>query len=147
MIFGPAHTFTATVLSSLADSYHALDRFAEAEPHYRRSLAIYEMPHGPGPRWPAPNLEELLEWLDAFDLAAGVQGVDPLLYWRSAVVPGMGPGFWRSTVITVGRPAQEHLLARVLGNYAALMRKTGRGAEADKLEARARAIRAKTGKN
>ncbi len=34
-------------------------------------------------------------------------------------------------------------MAKALLNYAALLRKTGRSAEASKLEARARAIRAK----
>ena len=41
----------------------------------------------------------------------------------------------------------EHLqLAKSLANYAALLRKTERGAEATKMEARAKAIRAKHAK-
>ncbi len=66
----------------------AQGRYAEAEPHFKRSLAIFEMALGAAHPNVATNLE----------------------------------------------------------NYSALLRETGRGSEAVKLEARARAIRAKRAK-
>jgi tetratricopeptide (TPR) repeat protein len=70
------------------DSYQALGRYGEAEPLYRRSLAILEKALGPKHPSVATNLE----------------------------------------------------------NYAAMLRETGRTAEADKMEARAKAIRVKRAK-
>ena len=40
--FGPDHPTTAQRLSSLASLYHDLGRHSEAEPLYRRAVAIYE---------------------------------------------------------------------------------------------------------
>ncbi len=76
------------MLNNLALLYKAQGRYAEAEPLYKRSLAIDEKALGP-----------------------------------------------------------EHpAVATSLENYAALLRKTGRGAEAENKEARAKAIRAKHAK-
>ncbi len=72
-------------LNNLAGLYHRQGRYADAEPLYKRSLAIVEEALGP-----------------------------------------MHPDF-----------------AQSLENYAALLRKTGRDAEAARMETRAKAIRAK----
>ncbi len=75
----------AASLGGVAALYHAQGRYAEAEPLYQRSLAIWEKALGP-----------------------------------------------------------EHPdVATSLENYAALLRETARANEAEKLEARAEAIRAK----
>ncbi len=75
----------AQTLNNLAALYYTKGKYVEAEPLYKRALAIVEKALGP-----------------------------------------------------------EHpYVAKILANYAALLRKTGRGTEASKLEARAKAIRAK----
>ncbi len=76
----------ATGLNNLALLYETQGRYAEAEPHYKRALAIYEKALGP-----------------------------------------------------------EHPhVAQSLENYAALLRQTARADEAERMEARAKAIRAKS---
>ena len=77
----------ATSLNNLASLYHAQGNYAQAEPLYRRALAILTKAVGPE----HPNV------------------------------------------------------ATMLGNYADLLRKMDRDSEAEKMEARAQAIRAKHG--
>ena len=82
---GSEHLVVAFSLNHLAELYLIQGNYAEAEPLYKRSLAIEEK--------------------------------------------GLGP---------------EHLnVAQILENYAVVLRGTGRGAEAAKMEARAKTIRAK----
>ncbi len=57
------------------------------------------------------------------------------------------PPYRRSLAILETALGPEHPnVAQGLENYAALLRETGRAAEADKMEARAKAIRAKRAK-
>ncbi len=86
--FGPQDPRLATTLNNLAALYQAQGKYAEAEPPFKRALAIFEQALGPE----HPHVGTALE------------------------------------------------------NYAALLRKTRRRSEATKMEARAKAIRAKHAK-
>jgi len=44
---GPKHRDITTALNNLASHYYAQDRYADAEPLYKRSLAIREKALGP----------------------------------------------------------------------------------------------------
>ena len=66
------------------------------------------------------------------------------LYWTQGKYAEAEPLFKRSLATVEKALGPEHpLVAQSLENYAALLRRTGRSAEAAKLEARAKAIRAK----
>ncbi len=54
---GPAHPEVATSLNNLAALYAAQGRYAEAEPLYKRALAIREKALGPA----HPNVADSLE--------------------------------------------------------------------------------------
>jgi hypothetical protein len=44
---GPDHTDVAVSLNNLAGLYKTQERYADAEPLYKRSLVIWEKAHGP----------------------------------------------------------------------------------------------------
>ncbi len=54
--FGPQYPRLAMSLNNLAALYHAQGRYAEAEPHYKRSQAIWEKTLGPDHPHVATNL-------------------------------------------------------------------------------------------
>ena len=56
---GPDHPDVATSLNNLAWLYHAQGRYAEAEPLYKRSLAIVENALGPDHPHVAASLSSL----------------------------------------------------------------------------------------
>ncbi len=106
---------------------YAQGRFAEAEPLFKRALAIREEALGPEHPAVAINLNNLA-----------------LLYWSQGKYAEAEPLYKRSLAILEKALGPEHLqVAWGLENYAALLRKTGRGTEATEMEARAKAIRAK----
>ncbi len=99
---------------------------AQAEPLYKRSLAIWEKALGPE----HPHVAASLGNLAGLYQAQGKYAKAEPLYKRSLAIDekALGP---------------EHpYVAQSLENYADLLRETGRGAEAAKMEARAKAIRA-----
>ena len=114
-------------LNNLARLYHAQGRYVEAEPLYKRALAIKEKALRP---------EHLRVAASLLGLAALYQAQD-----RYAEAE---PLFKRALAIMEKALGQEHPhLATSLENYAPLLRNTGRTTEATKMELRAKAIRAK----
>ena len=122
----PEHPL-ATSLNNLALLYGAQGKYAEAEPLYRRALAIREKALGAE----HPDVAIAFNNLATLYRAQGKYAQAEPLYRRSLAIKekALGP---------------EHpSVATTLENYAALLRKMNRDDEADKLEARAKAIRAK----
>ncbi len=119
---GNAHVLTAQSLNNLALLYAAQGDAAAAEPLYTQALAILEAAA------PAPQSGE------------PTPGVQP---------PGSQPGDPRGADPRSDDPRsgdpRSGELGRVLDNYAALLHDTGRDLEAEKLEARARALHAGNG--
>jgi tetratricopeptide (TPR) repeat protein len=114
----------ATTLDNLAVVLASQEKFEEAEPLYRRSLALRE-------RVTLASLNNLAMVLEGnnHDIAAERQ-------WKLAVTVG------DKLPILAGDPPgkDSELLAKTLQNYAALLRKMKREAEAKKMEARAKAL-------
>ncbi len=128
--FGPQDPRLAKSLNSLAGFYQARGEYAEAEPLYKRALAIVERALGPE----HPNVATALS-----DLAG--------LYYARGKYAKAGRLVWRALAIYEKTLGPEHPnVATGLENYAALLRKTGRDIEAARMETRARAIRAKHAK-
>ena len=125
--FGLDHPTTATLLDNLAALYHAQGRYAEAEPLHKRSLAIREKALGH----------------EAPDVAKSVNNL-ALLYRVQGKYPEAEPDDMRLLLEIEKALGPEHpLLAQSLEHYAEVLRETGRDTAAEKLEARAKAIRAK----
>jgi tetratricopeptide (TPR) repeat protein len=117
----------ATDLNNLAGLYHAQGKYAEAEPLYKRTLAIREMALGPEHPQTALSFNNLA-----------------LLYFNQGRYAEAEPLYKRALAIKEKALRPEHPnVATTLENYAALLRQTGRSAEATEMEARAEAIRAK----
>lgn len=128
--FGPDDVRLAASLNNLALLYEARARDAEAEPFYKRSLAIDEKALGPEHPDVATSLNNLALIYDA----QGRYGEAEPLYKRALAI-------WEKAL------GPEHPdVAKSLANHAALLRETDRDAEAEMLEARAKAIRAKHAK-
>ena len=125
--FGPQDPRLATSLNNLAALYRAQGKYAQAEPLYRRSLAIREKALGPE----HPDVAGSLNNLAALYRAQGKYAEAEPFYRRSLTI-------WEKAL------GPEHpAVAQSLENYAALLRKMGREEEAAEMEARAKAIRDK----
>ncbi len=125
--FGPQDPRLATSLNNLALLYKTQGKYGEAEPLYKRTLAIFEKALGPEHPHVATNLNNLAE-----------------LYRAQGKYAEAEPFFKQSLAIREKVLGPEHpRVAASLANYAALLRETGRTTEAAKMEARAKAIRAK----
>ena len=125
--FGSNDPRLATTLDDLAEVYHAQGKDAEAEPLYKRSLAISEKNHGRTHPEVAASLDNLADLY----AAEGKDAEAEPLYKRSLVI-------WERTL------GREHAhVAISLEKYATLLRRMNREAEAAALEARVKAIRAK----
>ena len=124
--FGPEDPRLAMSLNNLAELYRAQGRYGEAEPLYRRSLAIWEKALGPEHPDVATSLNNLA-----------------LLYDAQGRYPEAEPLYRRALAIREKALGPEHPdMAQSLENYAGLLRATGREVEAAEMEARAKAIRA-----
>ena len=121
---GPDHRLVASRLDDLAMLYQSLGRYADAEPLYTRELAILEKNH-------SEDLDRFFNDLALFYEAQGREGPAEEFY-RKALA-------W--TQSTYGRSSRR--LAPTLENYASLLRRLGRTAEAEPLEARARVLTAR----
>ena len=111
----------------LAWLYQGQGRYAEAESLYKQSLVIFEKALGPE----HPDVAQSLNNLGELYRAQGKYSKAEPLYKRSLAI-------WEKAL------GPEHPnMAQGLENYAALLRKTNREAEATRMEARAKAIRAK----
>jgi tetratricopeptide (TPR) repeat protein len=125
--FGLEDPRLATSLNGLAETYRAQGHYAEAEPLYKRSLAIREKTLGPE----HPDVATSLNNLAGIYKVQGHYAEAEPLYQRSLAIyeKALGP---------------EHPdVATSLENYAYLLRATGRSADAVYMEVRAKAIRAK----
>ncbi len=124
--FGPQDPRLATSLNNLAGLYHQQGKYNEAEPLYKRSLAIVEKALGhehPHVATSLNNLAELYRFQGKFVDAEQ-------LYKRSLAIREKALG-----------PAHPQV-ATSLENYAMLLRKTNREVEAARMEAHAETIRA-----
>ena len=125
--FGLALPEAARLLNQAAYYLKERARYAEAEPLYRRALAICEQVLGPEHPHTALSLNNLA-----------------LLYHAQGRYAEAEPLYRRALAICEQALGPEHPdTATVLENYAALLRATGRDAEAADMEARAQAIRAR----
>ena len=123
--FGPQDPRLATSLNNLAELYRLQGKFVDAEPLYKRSLAIREKALGPEHPRVAGSLNNL----------AG-------LYYQQGKYNEAEPLYKRSLAIWEKALGSEHPhVATSLENYAMLLRKTNREVEAARMEAHAEAIR------
>ncbi len=167
--FGPQDPRLATSLNDLGEVYRLQGKYAEAEPLYKRSLAIKEKALGPDHPRVATSLNNLglvyhargryaeAEPLHKRALAIREKALGPEhpsvatslnnlagLYETQGKHTEAEPLYKRSLAIGEKALGPEHPnVATSLENHAILLRKIGRGAEAAKMEARAKAIRAK----
>jgi CHAT domain-containing protein/Tfp pilus assembly protein PilF len=124
---GPSHPSVATSLNNLAALYGAQSRYADAEPLYKRALAIYEKALGPD----HPNLATSLNNLAELYRAQGRYADAEPLYKRAVAnrEKALGP---------------DHAdVGNSLNNLAILYYSQGRYADAEPLYKRALAIREK----
>jgi len=130
-ILGPDHPDAATSLNNLADLYRGQREYAQAEPLYQRSLSIREKALGPN----HPDVASTLNSLAELYIAQGkYAAAEPLLKRALAIwEKALGPD----------HPNLAISLEISLKDYAELLMKTDRAAEAAKLVAHANAIRAK----
>ena len=111
----------------LGSLYQAQGKYAQAEPRYRRALAIIEKALGPE----HPDVATVLDSL------AG-------LYEAQGKYLQAEPRYRRALAILEKALGPEHPdVAPVLENFAGFLRKTNRAAVARDMEARARIIKAK----
>ncbi len=120
---GPEHPDVAATLNNLAAVYGAQGSYAEAQPLLERALAIREKTLGAEHVLTAQSLNNLA-----------------LLYAAEGRADAAEPLYRRAIAILEKDPGAAADLRRTLQNCAALLRDTGRDAEAEELEARARRI-------
>ena len=125
--FGPDDPRLAMSLNNLAGLYDNQGKYAEAEPLYKRLLAIDEKALGP----------------EHPDVAASLNNL-ALLYYNQGKYAEAEPLHKRALAIKEKTLGPDHpRVATSLENYTALLRETNREAEAARMEARAKTIRAK----
>ena len=125
--FGEHDSRLALSHLALGRVYQELGHYTQAEPIYKRGLAIQEKALGPEHPKVATSLNNL-----------------GFLYEEQGKYTLAEPPYQRALAIYEKSLGSEHLqVAQGLGNYADLLRKMDRDAEAEKMEARAEAIRAK----
>ena len=167
--FGPDEVRLATSLNELGLVYDAQGRYAEAEPLYQRSMAIWEKALGPD----HPDVGQSLNYLGLLYFGQGRYAEAEPLYQRALAIwekvlgpehPDVAYSLNNLAILyqVQGRyeEAETHFVwvlairedalgldhpsvAASLEDYAALLRQTGRATEATEMEARAKAIRAK----
>jgi tetratricopeptide (TPR) repeat protein len=133
---GPNHPDVAVVLNNLAGLEAAQGHYDAARPLLERALTIRQATLGDAHVLTAQSLNNLALLYAAQGNAAAAEP----LYQRALSI------LQKASVPDENGPqrdgSQGDGLDRVLDNYAALLHETGRDAEADKLETRARVIRA-----
>ena len=111
-------------LRDLAQLYQSLGRLDDAEPLYRRMLAMEEETLASDPLAQVPFFQSLALFEEARDRLSDAEGL-----YRRAV-----------TILDAQR-VTDIRLENLLANYAHLLRRQGRDAEADELDRRAEAVR------
>jgi tetratricopeptide (TPR) repeat protein len=149
----------ATRLDRLAMLMYIEKRYAEAEPLYRRSLSIWEAGMGPDSAELATTLDNLAvvyasqekfaaaEQLYRRSLAIRQRSTIASLNNLAMVLEGEGQDAAAERqykqAVSLAEKLQDQLwLSKTLRNYAVLLRKLGRPAEAAKMETRSRALAA-----
>ncbi|HMB05209.1 MAG TPA: tetratricopeptide repeat protein [Isosphaeraceae bacterium] len=125
---GPEHPDVATSLEALGALYAKQGKHAEAETYLKRALAIYEKTLG-------PDHPHVARCCAKMGLVCCDQG-------RNDEADSCCN---RAVTIYEKAGSDPAGLAKALDDYASVLRKTNRAAEAEKVEARARAIREKQG--
>jgi tetratricopeptide (TPR) repeat protein len=134
-------------LNKLAGLYYSQGKYAEAEPLYKRALAIREKFFAAAHPETASARDNLAELYSAQGKYAEAEP----LYKRNLEIaemmlyPGHGPFTNFAMAIAETLYSRGPNVAHFFENYAKLLRKMNREAEAVKLEARAKEIRAKAG--
>lgn len=128
---GPNHPDVAVILNNLAGLYAAQSNYTAAQPLLERALTIRQTALGEAHVLTAESLNNLALLYAAQDNAVAAE---PLYRRALAILETAGP-------LPKGTQQTDEL-ERVLDNYTALLRDTGRDVEADKLEARMRLLRA-----
>jgi tetratricopeptide (TPR) repeat protein len=121
---GPDSPELATTLDNLAVIYATLDQFTEAEPLYRRALALRQ-------KTTVQSWNNLALVLEARGDAPGAER----LYQRAVTLAAQIPSLAGPANVGEGQ-----LLAVTLRNYASLLRRLKRVPEAARMEARAKAL-------
>ncbi len=117
--FSPNDPRLRLTLNNLAETYRDQKRHSEAEPFYKRLLAMDEKALGPEHPSVAASLNNLA---NNYRLRGMYAEAEPL--------------YKRALDIWVEQMGSDHpLVAHIQEGYAELLRKTGRVAEAEKLEA------------
>lgn len=118
-----------TSLNNLAELYRGQAKYSEAEPLYNRALAIQEKSLGPSD----PHLATILNNLALLHIAQGnYAAAEPLCKRMLAILENaLGP--------------DDLKVADFVEKYAALLHQMQREQDAQELESRAKAIRAKHG--
>jgi tetratricopeptide (TPR) repeat protein len=106
--------------------YHAQVNYRDAEPLFQRALAIREKALGP----------------EHLDVATSLNNL-ALVYQAQGKYADAEPLYKRSLEILEKAAGPPQRVTTVLANYAALLKKTGRGTEAKEMKARAKTIREK----
>jgi len=132
---GPDHPDVAKVLNNLATLEAAQGDYDAAQPLLERALRIREAALGNGSELTAQSLNNLALLYAARGNAATAEP----LYQRSLAI-------FEKSDAAQGGAARQAELERVLENYGALLRETGRNTEAQELEARARDLAAAASK-
>jgi tetratricopeptide (TPR) repeat protein len=165
---GPNHPDTAVSLNNLGELYRARGKYAKAEPLYQRALKIKEKalaPNHPSVGSSLHNLGTLYYYQGKYDKAEPLYrralkireetlGPDhpdvattlnnmAKLYYVRGKYSEAEPLYRKALKISAKASLNDSGTAKLLENYAALLKKTGREGEATTLEARAQAIREK----
>ena len=162
--YGPAHENVATYLDRLAMVYFIEKRYADAQPLYERSLPIWDATLDPDDPQLAASLDNLAviplprnnsprpsrsiaarlrsakkgDVISMNNLALTLEAQDNYaaaekLYQRAVTIAERIPNLPGKTNV-----GEAVVLKKTLGNYAIMLRKLKRDAEAVKLEARAK---------
>ena len=121
---GPANPDLTSAIDNLAVSLAAQQKYADAEPYYRRSLALREMAT-------VKNLNNLGLVLEG----AGDTANAEKQYTTAIALAGRIPALPGDKSV-----GEKELLAKTLDNYGTLLRKLKRDDEASKVEARLKAL-------
>jgi tetratricopeptide (TPR) repeat protein len=153
---GPQDQDVAACLGTQAAIFHGLGRDAEAEPLYRRALEIYRkaVPIEPPGATPGADTSDTTFHREGSRTTAESPEERPSSGSNASLPTGRchkarmhlsEPQPQQMRPVTIrekASPGANSDAEEVLGAYASLLRKTGRGAEAEKVEAYAKGLRA-----
>ncbi|MEE8515850.1 MAG: tetratricopeptide repeat protein, partial [Alphaproteobacteria bacterium] len=126
---GPANAMSPELEATYQEfrELHAQHRYKDALPVARKAVSLAEREYGPD----HPNTATFLSNLATVYQGLGKDAEAESLVKRALAIYGISP------------LSQSRHIVNVLGNYAVLLRKMGRHAEAEKIEARAKETKSK----